>query len=102
MLGPGLTRDIVVVLFATTSGFTASGILANLYRLVADKPESGAGKTAYYAVMVVAGPNVLLENAAQSLKKKACSKVAFWLAAAIAAYWSFALGLFVLNLSLAL
>jgi hypothetical protein len=93
----------MVVLFATTAGFTASGILANFYRLIVPKkPDSSAGKGAYFAVMVVAGPNVLLENAAQSLKKKACSKFAFWLAAAIAAYWSFAIGLFVLNLYLAL
>lgn len=103
MMGPGLARDVVVVLFSTACGFTASGILANLYRLaVARKPESSAAKTAYYAVMVVAGPNILIENAAQSLRKKSCSKVAFWLAASVAAYWSFALGLFVLNLSLAL
>jgi hypothetical protein len=102
MMAPGLTRDIVVVLFATASGFTASGILANFYRLVVRKPDTAAAKAAYYAVMVVAGPNVLLENAAQSLRKKACSKIAFWLAAAVAGYWSFALGLFVLNVSLAL
>jgi hypothetical protein len=103
MLGVGLLRDIVVVLFATTAGFTVSGILANFYRLVVRKKAEGtAARTAYIAVMVVAGPNVLLENAAQSLKKKACSQFAFWLAAAIAAYWSFAIGLFVLSVTLAL
>jgi hypothetical protein len=102
MLGPGLTRDITVVLFATASGFTASGILGNFYRLVVGKPESIAARVAYYAVMVIAGPNALIENAAQSLRKKACSRAAFWLAASLAAYWSFAIGLFVLNLSLAL
>jgi hypothetical protein len=97
-----MIHDLMVVLFATTAGFTASGILANLYRLVAGKPESAAGKGTYYAIMVVAGPNVLLENAATSLKKKSCSRFAFWLAASISAYWSFAIGLFVLNLYLAL
>ncbi len=102
MLEPGLMRDVVVVLFATTSGFTASGILANLYRLVAPKVESGPAKTTYYAVMIVAGPNMLIEKATQSLRSKTCSKVAFWLAASVAAYWSFAIGLFVLDLSLAL
>jgi len=98
----GFIGDLMVVLFATTTGFTASGILANSYRLIADKPQSGAAKSAYYAIMVVAGPNVLLENAAQSLQKKACSRLAFWLAAAVAAYWSFAIGLLVLDVSLAL
>ena len=95
-------RDFMVVMFATTAGFTASGILANLYRLLAKKPETTVWRISYLAVMVVAGPSVLLENAATSLRAKACSKMAFWLAALIAAYWSFALGLFVLNLSLAL
>ena len=52
--------------------------------------------------MVFAGPNVLLENAASAFKAKSCSRTAFWLAAAIAGYWSFAIGLFVMNLSLAL
>jgi hypothetical protein len=98
----GLVGDLMVVLFATTAGFTASGILANAYRMVASKPETGVAKSAYYAVMVLAGPNVLLENAAQSLRKKACSRLAFWLAAAVAAYWSFAIGLIVLDVSLAL
>ena len=96
-------KDLMVALFATTAGFTVSGILANLYRLLVRKPEPGASKSLhYYAVMVVAGPNVLLENAAQSLRAKSCSKFAFWLAASISAYWSFAIGLFVLNLYLAL
>lgn len=93
----------MVALFATTAGFTVSGILANLYRLLVRKPKAGAPKSLhYYAVMVVAGPSVLFENAAQSLKAKSCSKFAFWLAASICAYWSFAIGLFVLNLYLAL
>jgi hypothetical protein len=102
-MGPGFGRDLVVVLFATTAGFTASGILANLYRLIAgSKPQSPNGRTLYLALMVVAGPNVLLENAANSLKTKACSRLAFWLVVMVTAYWSFAIGLFVLNLSLAL
>ena len=92
----------MVVFFSTAAGFTASGILANLYRLLTDKPESNFGRAIYFAVMVVAGPSVLIENAAASRRKKACSSLAFFLAASIAAYWSFAIGLFVINLSLAL
>ncbi|HVU21316.1 MAG TPA: hypothetical protein VHE09_11345 [Rhizomicrobium sp.] len=95
-------RDIMVVLFATTAGFTASGILANLYRLLVGKAEGAAAKGAYYAVMVVAGPSVLLENAAHKLRSKDCSRAAFWLAAALAAYWSFAIGLFVIDLGMSL
>ena len=95
-------RDLMVTLFATTAGFTVSGILANLYRLIVRKPENNVARGAYFAVMVIAGPNVLLENAAAKLREKSCSRWAFWLAAAISAYWSFAIGLFVLNVYIAM
>ncbi len=98
----GLFKDIFLITFATLAGFTASGILANLYRLVAKKPETAAGRAGYVAVMVVAGPNVLFENAATSFRAKDCSRFAFWLAASVSAYWSFALGLFIVQLYLAL
>lgn len=95
-------REIVVVLFAIAAGFTASGIVANLYRLLAKKPEGNFGKTVYVAVMVVAGPSVLVGKAAKSFRAKGCSRNALFLAAAVAGYWSFAIGLFVLTVSLAL
>lgn len=61
-----------------------------------------AGTTLYYASLVVAGPIVLFENAARAWRKNACSWVTFWLAAAIAGYWSFALGLLLIELVLAI
>jgi hypothetical protein len=91
-------RGLLIILFAIAFGFTASGITANLYRLIARKPESIRAKIVYAGVMVLAGPSVLFENAATSFRAKKCSSLAFWLAAAVAGYWSFALGLFVLNL----
>jgi hypothetical protein len=90
-------KDLFVVAFATVAGFTASGILANIYRLIAKKPEGTAGRLGYMAVMVVAGPNVLFENAAASFRAKDCSSFAFWLAVTITGYWSFGLGLFVIQ-----
>jgi hypothetical protein len=97
----GVYRDILLVAFATVAGFTVSGILANIYRLVARKPETFAGRVSYIAVMVVAGPNVLFENATTSFRANDCSSFAFWLAASISAYWSFALGMFILQVYLA-
>ncbi|GAA0537350.1 hypothetical protein FHS83_003437 [Rhizomicrobium palustre] len=94
-------HGLVIILFAIAFGFTASGITANLYRLIANKPESLPGKVVYAGVMVLAGPSVLFGNAAKSFRAKKCSSIAFWLAAAVAGYWSFALGLFVLNLYVA-
>ena len=95
-------KDIFLVGFATLAGFTASGIIANLYRLLAEKPETTSGRIGYIAVMVVAGPNVLFQNAATSFREKSCSSFAFWLAAAISAYWSFALGLFMIQIGMAI
>lgn len=94
-------RDILLVAFATLAGFTASGILGNLYRLVASEPTTLSGRLGYVAVMVFAGPNVLFESAANSFRAKDCSRFAFWLAASIAAYWSFALGMIVIQVGLA-
>jgi hypothetical protein len=91
-------HGLLIILFALAFGFTASGITANLYRLIASKPESMPARIVYAGVMILAGPSVLFENAAKSFRAKKCSGVAFWLAAAVAAYWSFALGLFVLDI----
>jgi hypothetical protein len=90
-------NGLVVILFAIAVGFTASGITASIYKLVARKPSSLAEQIVYAGVMVLAGPNVLFGNAATWFKAKKCSGIAFWLAAAVAGYWSFAIGLFVLN-----
>jgi len=92
---------VEVALFAMAAGFTASGIVANVYRLLGRRPESLSARVGYIAVMAVAGPSVLFDNAARSWRKKGCSAMAFWLAAAIAGYWSFAIGLIVIQLCLA-
>ncbi len=97
-----MLHDLLVALFATAAGFTASGIIANTYRLLAKKPDSTRGRILYLTVMTVAGPSVLFDNAARAWKTKDCSAIAFWLAAAICGYWSFALGLLVLQFSLAI
>ena len=94
-------HGLTIILFAIAIGFTASGITANTYRLIASKPETMRGKIIYAGVMVLAGPSVLFENAATSLRTKKCSRIAFWLAAAVAGYWSFVLGLLVLNMYVA-
>jgi hypothetical protein len=97
-----MLHNLMVVLFATTAGFTASGIIANIYRLIVKKAENPLARIGYIAVMVVAGPTVLFDNAARTWRAKGCSSLAFWLATAISGYWSFALGLFVIQIALAL
>jgi hypothetical protein len=101
-LGEAGLHDAIVALFAMTAGFTASGISANLYRLLAKDAQSAVGRATFVAVMIFAGPSVLFENAARAWREKSCSGVAFWLAAAVAGYWSLALGLLVIQVALAL
>lgn len=95
-------RDFIVVLFAVAAGFTASGIVANTYRLLGKKPESLSARAGYIAVMVFAGPSVLFDNAARAWRNKNCSAAAFWLAAALSGYWSMALGLLVIQIGLSI
>ena len=95
-------HDFLVVLFATAAGFTASGIVSNAYRLIVGKP-ANEGKlmfTAHVGVMVIAGPSVMFENAVKAIREKSCSQMTFWLSVAVSGYWSMAIGLIVLELSI--
>jgi hypothetical protein len=85
-----------VMLFSIASGFTASGIAANLYRVSGAQAETPGGRVLRSAVLVFAGPSVLFETAMNGFLKKTWRPVAFWLASALILYWSLALGLVVL------
>ena len=90
-------RQAVELLFAVAGGLTLSGIAANFYRILARKPISRAETMVYFAVMTVAGPSVLFNNATRSFCGNACSTAAYVFAITIAGYWSFALGLVILS-----
>jgi hypothetical protein len=90
---------VIMLLFATTGGLALSGIVANLYRIMGRKPKSGVENAFYCAVMVVAGPSVLIENATRSFRKKDCSNAAYAFALGLGTYWSFALGLVLVTLA---
>jgi len=95
-------RQFLLVLFAFAGGLALSGIVANLYRILARRPRSRTAKTVYYTVMVLAGPSVLFENATRSFRKKDCSAPAYGFAVALAGYWAFVIGLMVVDIGLAL
>jgi hypothetical protein len=102
MLGPHFLKDLIVLMFALTGGLTLSGIIANIYRMFAHKPEGRGAKVLYYAVMAFAGASVLLENATRSYRKKDCSAPAYGFAIAIVGYWCFILGLGVISVAVRL
>ena len=98
--GHSFLRDLLVLLFAVTAGLTLSGIIANIYRIFARKPQSRGETALYYGIMVLAGASVLLENATRSYRKKDCSAPAYGFAVAIVGYWCFVLGMAVLSVAL--
>src|SRR5215469_17981844 len=97
ILGDRFLHDLIVFLFAVSGGITLSAIIANIYRLMARKPQSKAETILHYAVMAVAGPIVLLENATRSYRKEGCSDLAYVIAVAVSGYWAFAIGMGILT-----
>lgn len=85
-------HSLLLVLFTIAGGLTLSGIVANIYRLIATKPKSGGETLVYYAVMVLAGPSVLFDNATHSFRKKECTGLAWIFALGLATYWAMVLG----------
>lgn len=85
-------HTLLLLLFATTGGLVLSGIVANLYRIVARKPEGPAARLCYLGVMTMAGPSVLIDNATRSYRRKDCSNAAYVFAVGLTVYWAFVLG----------
>jgi hypothetical protein len=92
-------KDLWLIFFAIGAGFTASGIVATIYRLAGLDPKTPRGKTIRIAIMVVAGPAMLFESAMRGLIDRRWPPTFFWLAAAGVAYWSLALGLFMIDIA---
>jgi|SRR5581483_11170039 len=95
-------HDAFVALFAIAAGFTASGIVTSLYRLFAGTQPGKLWQRAFWAVIAVAGPIMLIEKAAKAKRAQSISRYGFWAATALCGYWSFAIGLFVLQLGVTL
>ena len=91
-------HPLLIAFFAVAAGFTASGIAAALYRIVAHSPESDREKLVRQVVLVVAGPTVFFNIATRMLMTKELSPLLFSLAVMVLSYWSFALGLLILNI----
>jgi hypothetical protein len=92
-------RSLWIILFAITTGFTASGIVANLYRVCGLNAETRNGQIARGLILIVAGPNLVFEAAMRGLKQKAWTPSFFWLVTAGLAYWSLALGLLIIDVA---
>jgi hypothetical protein len=100
--GGTTVREALELLFALAGGLTLSGIAANCYRILARKPANRTETLIYFAVMSVAGPSVLFNNATRSFRSRDCSTAAYVFAVTVAGYWSFALGLAILAFTMKL
>nr|TFG53248.1 MAG: hypothetical protein E4H34_03930 [Hyphomicrobiales bacterium] len=89
-------------MFAIAAGFTASGIVASLYRLSGLSPDTQSGKIVRTAVLVVAGPSVIFGTALSGLRKKEWKPAWFWIVVAGLNYWSLGIGLLVLDIAISL
>lgn len=95
-------HNFIVFLFCMGAGVTASGLLASIYRLIAREPKTRIETLLHYAVMVIAGPVVLIGNSTKSYRSKECSKAAYALVIALSGYWSFVTGVVILSLWVAI
>ena len=100
-------HSLWLLFFSVASGFTASAIVANIYRIChaarSRAKEEGLGeRTIRSAVLVFAGPSMLFDNAVKGFRGKTWHPVSFWLATAAVLYWSLALGLVVIEIAVRL
>ena len=89
-------------MFAVAAGFTASGIVASLYRLSGLNPETQGGKIVRTAVLIVAGPSVIFGTAMNGLIKKEWKPLMFGVVVAGLGYWSLGIGLLVLDIAISI
>jgi hypothetical protein len=80
------------VLIVVTAGFTASAIVANLYRIAGFTPETTSGHVLRLAVLMIAGPSEIFETAIEGRINGRWSAVGFWLVISAVCYWSLILG----------
>lgn len=93
-------RYFEILLFAFAGGLALSGIVANLYRILAYRPRGPVGRLCHYTVMALAGPSVLLDNSTRSFHARGCSLAAYGFAVAVAGYWAMLIGAIILELAL--
>jgi hypothetical protein len=93
-------HPIGLIFFSIAAGFTASAIVADLYRISGFRANNSQGEMVRIAVLVIAGPSVLFESALRGFSAKDWNARAFWLATAGVLYWSLGIGLLVVDVAI--
>ena len=90
-------HSLVWVLIVLTAGFTASAIVANVYRIVDFTPETNFGHFVRVVVLMFTGPSEIFETAIDARISGRWTALGFWLAITGICYWSLVLGLAVIH-----
>jgi len=98
--GPLPMHMIGLLFFSIAAGFTASAIVANLYRISGFRVQTPRGELVRLTVLVVAGPSVIFESALRAFNAKDRNAASFWLVTAGVLYWSLAIGLLVIDVAI--
>lgn len=88
---------LTTVLIVLTAGFTASAIVANIYRIADIASETTSGHLLRVLVLMVAGPSEIFEAAIDARMNRRWGALGFWLVISAACYWSLILGVIVVN-----
>ena len=89
-----------LLFFSIAAGFTASAIVANLYRISGFRVKTPRDEILRVAVLVVAGPSVLFESALRAFNARDWQASSFWFVTAGVLYWSLAIGLLVIDVAI--
>jgi hypothetical protein len=87
--------QLAVFLLVLTSGFTASAIAANLYRISGFEAETTPGQFVRVCVLMFAGPSEMFETAITARISREWSAMWFWLTISAVCYWSSIIGMMV-------
>jgi len=101
--------EIFIILFAIAAGFVAAGVTTSGYQLITNRPLSfeipdwpALGRFLLGFALIFSGPVILMRNAIRARIIE--GRPVAWLAAStvVSMSWSFVLGLFVMQIMLAL
>ena len=90
-------QHLAWILLVLAAGFTASAIVANLYRMGGFEPQTTPGHFFRIVVLMFAGPSEVFESAVDGRMSGQWSAAGFWLAITGICYWSLILGLAVVH-----
>jgi hypothetical protein len=94
-------HEFLVFLYSIASGLAVSGIVANIYWLLA-KPKDGEQGIAHWLIMAIAGPTVWIDRTTRSFLSGKFTKAIYALMIAGCLYWAFVIGLFTVSVALAI